>query len=89
MNLRTSAVLCAACVALCAAAAAAQAVPAPSSPTPSPSPIPEIGRVQTADRHDEPLRDAVKTTFVVTKDEMIRRGIRYDTEHFDPNRPLA
>jgi vitamin B12 transporter len=73
MNLRTSAVLCAACVALSAAAAGAQAVPAPSSPTPSPSPIPEIGRVQTADRHDEPLRDAVKTTFVVTKDEMIRR----------------
>jgi vitamin B12 transporter len=73
MNLRTSAVLCAVCVAFCAASAAAQTAPAPSS-TPSASPIPEIGRVQTADRHDEPLRDAVKTTFVVTKDEMIRRG---------------
>jgi vitamin B12 transporter len=71
MNLRTFAALCAASAALCAAPAGAQSVPAPS---PSPSPPPEIGRVQTADRRDEPLRDAVKTTFVVTKDEMIRRG---------------
>ncbi len=30
--------------------------------------------MQTADRRDEPLRDAVKTTFVVTKAEMVRRG---------------
>jgi vitamin B12 transporter len=71
MLLRTSAALCAALMALCAGSALAQTAP---SPSPSPSPLPEIGRVQTSDRHDEPLRDAVKTTFVVTKSEMIRRG---------------
>ena len=77
MSYRASAALLAALIAFGAAAARAHAAPA-AQPSPSPSPsasaIPEIGRVQTADRHDEPLRDAVKTTFVVTKDEMIRRG---------------
>ncbi|HEX3550612.1 MAG TPA: TonB-dependent receptor [Candidatus Elarobacter sp.] len=71
MSYRVSAALFAACTIACAAPALAQSAP---SPAPSPSPISEIGRVQTADRRDEPLRDVVKTTFVVTKDEMIRRG---------------
>jgi vitamin B12 transporter len=71
MVLRTSAALVAALTALCAAPALAQSVP---SPSPAPSALPEIGRVQTADRHDEAQRDATKTTFVVTKSEMIRRG---------------
>jgi len=71
MVLRTSAALCAALTALCAASALAQSAPTPS---PAPSALPEIGRVQTADRRDEAQRDAVKTTFVVTKSEMIRRG---------------
>jgi vitamin B12 transporter len=71
MLFRTSAALCAALLSLCAASALAQTAP---SPSPSPSSLPEIGRVQTSDRRDEPLRDTVKTTFVVTKSEMIRRG---------------
>ena len=72
MTFRTLAAT-AALSALCAAPALAQSAPAPA-PSPSGSPLPEIGRVQTSDRRDEPLRDAVKTTFVVTKAEMIRRG---------------
>ncbi len=71
MPYRVSAALFAACSIVCAAPALAQSSP---SPAPSTSPIPEIGRVQTADRRDEPLRDVIKTTFVVTKDDMIRRG---------------
>ena len=71
MVFRTSAALAAALTALCAAPALAQSAPTPS---PAPSALPEIGRVQTADRRDEALRDATKTTFVVTKSEMIRRG---------------
>jgi vitamin B12 transporter len=65
--------------ALGATPAFAQPAPAPASPEPSASPAPalsEIGRVQTADRRDEPLRDAVKSTYVVTKAEMLRRGDR-------------
>lgn len=86
MTIRTFAALCAAATALAASATlgAASAQPAPAQPpqaSPSPSAssapaLPEIGRVQTSDRRDEPLRDAVKTTFVVTKTEMIRRGDR-------------
>ena len=44
-----------------------------ATPTPSPTPS-EIGRVTTSDRQEEPLRAAARTTFVVTKDEMVRRG---------------
>jgi vitamin B12 transporter len=73
MPYRTLAAILAACTALTAAPARAQTAP---SPAPSASPIPDIGRVSTADRRDEPLRDVVKTTFVVTKAEMIRRGDR-------------
>ena len=71
MTFRTLAALTAALSILGAAPALAQSAP---SPSPAVSPLPEIGRVQTSDRRDEPLRDAVKTTFVVTKAEMIRRG---------------
>jgi vitamin B12 transporter len=73
MTFRTLAAMTAALTALGAPPALAQSAPAPS-PSPAISPLPEIGRVQTSDRRDEPLRDVVKTTFVVTKAEMIRRG---------------
>ena len=71
MTFRTLAATTAALTALAAAPAFAQSAPAPA---PSVSPLPEIGRVQTSDRRDEPLPDVVKTTFVVTKAEMLRRG---------------
>ena len=71
MNFRTSAALGAVLAAVCTAPSLAQTSP---SPSPAPSALPEIGRVQTSDRRDEPLADAVKTTFVVTKSEMLRRG---------------
>jgi vitamin B12 transporter len=73
MTFRTLAAMTAALTALGAQPALAQSAPAPS-PSPAISPLPEIGRVQTSDRRDEPLRDVVKTTFVVTKAEMLRRG---------------
>jgi vitamin B12 transporter len=73
MTFRTFAATTAALTALAAAPAFAQSAPAPA-PAPSVSPLPEIGRVQTSDRRDEPLRDVIKTTFVVTKAEMTRRG---------------
>ena len=73
MLVRNYAALCAALSILCGAPAAAQTAPSPAA-SPSPSPLPEIGRAQTADRRDEPLRDAVKSTYVVTKAEMVRRG---------------
>lgn len=68
---RSSAAMAAVVAAFLAAPALAQNATAPS---PSPTPLPEIGRVQTTDRRDEPLRDVVKSTFVVTKAEMLRRG---------------
>jgi vitamin B12 transporter len=73
MSVRNFAALCAVLTILSATAARAQSAPGPAA-SPSPSPIPEIGRTQTADRRDEPLRDAVKSTYVVTKAEMVRRG---------------
>jgi vitamin B12 transporter len=71
MLVRSSAALCTALTFLCIAPVTAQSTPAPA---PSASPLPEIGHVQTADRRDEPLRDTVKSTYVVTKAEMVRRG---------------
>lgn len=71
MNIRIIAGLCAVLTAACAAAAQAQTAPAPS---PSPSVAPEIGRVQTADRRDEPITSVVKSIFVVTKETMLQRG---------------
>lgn len=54
---------------LCAAPAAAQTAPSPLPSTP-----PEIGHVSTSDRHDEPIEATAKTTYVVTKNEIVRRG---------------
>jgi len=63
------------CVVLAAGTAPALAQAAAAAPSPSPSAAPaDIGRVSTTDRHDEPLRDVVKSTYVVTKAEMLRRG---------------
>lgn len=52
-------------------AARAQAAP---SPSPSPSAPPEIGHVVTSDRQNEPLQKTAKTTYVVTKAEIVARG---------------
>lgn len=46
------------------------------SPSPAPSPVPEIGHVVTSDRSDETLRNAARTTYIVSKSELIRRGCR-------------
>jgi vitamin B12 transporter len=72
MPFRISAALSAAFTLACAAPALAQSAPSPS-PSPSAA-LSEIGRVSTSDRHDEPLAATSKTTYVVTKAEMIRRG---------------
>ena len=69
MSFPVRAALVAALVALPFAPAAAQSVPAPEA-----SPPPEIGRVVTSDRHEIAPRDAIKSSFVVTKAEMVRRG---------------
>ena len=74
MTIRTSAALCAALVALCAAPALAQTAPEPE-PSASPSAaLGEIGRVSTSDRRDEPAGATSKTTYVVTKADIVRRG---------------
>lgn len=60
----------------CGTAAQAQtATPAPA-PSASPSPIPEIGHVVTSDRSDETLQNAVRTTYIVTRNDITRRGFR-------------
>ncbi|MEO6990995.1 MAG: TonB-dependent receptor plug domain-containing protein, partial [Candidatus Baltobacteraceae bacterium] len=60
---------------LSAAAAAAEPTLAPTpAPTPAPASLPEIGRVVTSDRQDEPLRAATRTTYVVPKSEIVARG---------------
>ena len=66
---RIVATLAVAWAALCAAPALAQ-----SEPTPAPSALPEIGRVVTSDRRDEAANATAKTTYVVTKAEIVRRG---------------
>ncbi len=74
MHFRTSAALCAALTALAAAPALAQPAPEPS-PSPSPAAaLSEIGRVSTSDRRDEPAGATSKTTYVVTKADIVRRG---------------
>lgn len=63
-----------AALALCLAApAAAQSAPAPSA---SPSPLPDIGRVVTSDRHEEPLANTTRPTFVVDRAAIEARGDR-------------
>ncbi len=54
--------------------AAASAQNATPSPYPSATPIPEIGHVVTSDRSEETLRNTVRTTYVVTANEIARRG---------------
>jgi outer membrane cobalamin receptor len=57
--------------------AAAQSAPAAAaSPAPSPSPaaLSEIGRVTTSDRQDEPAAATARSTYVVTKAQMLLRG---------------
>jgi len=74
MTIRTFAAICAACSAFCAAPALGQPSP---EPVPSPSPaaaLGEIGRVSTSDRRDEPIGATSKTTYVVTKADIVRRG---------------
>jgi vitamin B12 transporter len=74
--------LCAAAIlASPAALAYAQGAPALSpspsplpSPSPSPSVAPQIAHVVTSDRRDESLRSSARTTYVVTKAEMLRHG---------------
>jgi vitamin B12 transporter len=74
MHFRSSAALCAALTAFAAAPAFAQTAPAPD-PSPSPAAaLSEIGRVSTSDRRDEPSGATSKTTYVVTKAEITRRG---------------
>jgi vitamin B12 transporter len=46
------------------------------SPSPSPSPLPDIAHVYTSDRSDETLRNATRTTYVVTRDQITRYGYR-------------
>jgi outer membrane cobalamin receptor len=61
---------------LCAPTGArAQAAPAAApSPAPSPAALTEIGRVTTSDRQDEPSGATARTTYVVTKAQMLLRG---------------
>lgn len=62
-------VLLSAC-ALCATLAFAP------SPSPSPSAIPDIAHVYTTDRSDETLKNATRTTYVVTREQIARYGYR-------------
>ena len=65
-----------AALALCLAApAGAQTAPAPA-PSGSPSPLPDIGRVVTSDRHEEPITNTTRPTFVVDRAAIEARGDR-------------
>ena len=46
------------------------------SPSPSPSAPPEIAHVYTSDRTDETLKNAARTTYVVTRADIERNGYR-------------
>jgi len=59
--------------AITAAPLAAQSI---NSPSPSPSPVSEIGHVQTSDRSNDILENAARTTYVVTKKEIVQKGYR-------------
>jgi vitamin B12 transporter len=58
------------------ALACGPAFAADPSPAPSSSPVPEIGRVSTSDRHDEPIDHTTRTTFVVDQAHIEARGDR-------------
>jgi vitamin B12 transporter len=63
--------------ALCAAILLASTpLAARPEPAPSPSPIPQIAHVTTSDRSDEDLARTSRTTFVITKAQMLRYGYR-------------
>lgn len=62
-------VLFSAC-ALCATLALAP------TPSPSPSPLPQIAHVYTSDRSDETLKSATRTTYIVTRAQIVRYGYR-------------
>ncbi|HLI95199.1 MAG TPA: TonB-dependent receptor [Candidatus Baltobacteraceae bacterium] len=57
----------------CALCAAVAVIP---SPSPSPSALPDIAHVYTTDRTDETLKNATRTTYVVTHDQITRNGYR-------------
>ena len=46
------------------------------TPSPSPSAMPQIAHVFTSDRSDETLRNATRTTYVVTHAQIVRNGYR-------------
>jgi vitamin B12 transporter len=58
-------------VGLCPAGVRADPAPQPSS-----TPVPEIGRVSTSDRHDEPIERSTRTTFVVERARIEAHGWR-------------
>jgi vitamin B12 transporter len=66
--------LVAPCVLGVALAVAPSLARAQSAPAPSPSPISEIGRITTSDRQEEPLGATARTTYVVTKNDMLLHG---------------
>ena len=47
-----------------------------ATPSASPTPLPEIGHVQTSDRSTETLENAARTTYVVTKHDILTKGYR-------------
>src|SRR5690242_13178896 len=59
----------------CALCAALALAPSPS-PSPSPSALPDIAHVYTTDRSDETLKNATRTTYVITRDRIARYGYR-------------
>lgn len=69
--------LCAICAAAILWSPSSPALSAETpAPTPSPSAPPQIVRVVTADRSNETLHNATRTTYVVTRDEIDRHGYR-------------
>lgn len=64
----------------CALFALSQGVPhvagAQSEPSPAPTSLPEIGHVVTSDRQNETLTQSARTTYTVSKSEIIRKGLR-------------
>lgn len=61
---------------LCLAAPAAAQTGASPAPSGSPSPLPDIGRVVTSDRHEEPITNTTRPTFVVDRTAIEARGDR-------------
>jgi len=47
-----------------------------AAPSPSPSPLPEIAHVYTSDRVDETLNNTARTTYIVTRTDIVRHGYR-------------